>query len=252
MITDPLFYAAAIPAVILVGLSKGGFGGAMAMLGVPIMALTISPLAAAAILLPILVAMDAVGLVAYRRKFDPALLKLMMPAATLGIAIGYFTANLVNDAVVRLLVGLMAVVFALEYWLRSSGNTSARPSAARGWFWGTLTGFTSFVSHSGGPPFQIYTMPLRLEKLLFVGTSVVLFAYINAVKLVPYFLLGQFNTANLTTSAVLLPLAPVSTLAGVWLVKRVPQEAFYSVLYVLIFIVGIKLTWDGVDDLLWG
>ncbi len=250
MIADPAFYAAAIPAVILVGLSKGGLGGAMAMLGVPIMALTISPVAAAAILLPILVVMDGVGLVAYRRKFDPAILKMMMPAATLGIVIGYFTASLVNDAVVRLLIGIMAVVFALDYWVRAPRMSANRPSAAKGWFWGTLTGFTSFVSHSGGPPFQIYTMPLRLEKLLFVGTSVVLFAYINAVKLIPYFLLGQFNSANLTTSAVLLPLAPVSTLAGVWLVKRVPQEMFYALLYVLIFLVGLKLSWDGAVSLL--
>ena len=250
MIADPLFYAAAIPAVILVGMSKGGFGGAMAMLGVPIMALTISPVAAAAILLPILVAMDGVGLIAYRRKFDPALLKLMIPAASLGVIIGYFTAAQVNDAMVRLVVGIMAVAFALDYWLRPAAGSSRQPSTAKGWFWGTLAGFTSFVSHSGGPPFQFFAVPLRLEKLIFVGTSVVLFAYINAIKLIPYFLLGQFNAANLTTSAVLLPLAPISTLAGIWLVKRVPQETFYSVVYVLVFIVGLKLSWDGAVSLL--
>lgn len=249
MIADPYFYAAAIPAVILVGMAKGGFGGAIAILGVPIMALTVSPVTAAAILLPILVAMDGVGLIFYRRQFDRSLLKLMIPAATLGVGIGYFTASLVNDAMVRLLVGAMAMAFAADYWLRDRKSSARQPSRIKGWFWGTVAGFTSFVSHSGGPPFQIYAVPLRLEKLIFVGTSVVLFAYINAIKLIPYFLLGQFNTANLTTSAVLLPLAPLSTYAGVWLVKRVPQEAFYAVIYVLVFIVGIKLTWDGIVSL---
>jgi len=252
MIADPYFYAAAIPAVILVGMSKGGLGGGLAILGVPIMALTISPVAAAAILLPILLAMDVVGLIAYRRIFDTALLKLMIPAATLGVTIGYFTASFINEVTVRLLIGAMAVTFALAYWLRSKDAVAAQPSASRGWFWGTLTGFTSFVSHSGGPPFQIYAVPLRLEKLLFVGTTVVLFAYVNAIKLVPYFLLGQFNTTNLSTSAVLLPLALLSTLAGVWLVKRIPQETFYALVYIFVFIVGVKLMWDGAAAALQG
>jgi len=248
MISDPLFYAVAIPAVILVGLGKGGFGGAMAMLGVPIMALTISPVAAAAILLPILLVMDAVSLVLYRRKFDVSLLKLMIPATTLGVVIGYFTASFVNDTVVRLLIGIMAVAFALNYWLRKAEDVPQKqPSMIKGWFFGTLAGFTSFVSHSGGPPYQIYTVPLRLDKLIFVGTSVVVFSYVNAIKLVPYFLLGQFNTENLFTSAVLLPLAPISTLAGVWLVKHISQKVFYSVIYVLIFLVGLKLIGDGMS-----
>lgn len=247
MMTDPGFYVFAIPAVILVGLSKGGLGGAIGILGVPLMALKISPVTAAAIMLPILVVMDMAGLMLYRRKFDLPLLKLMIPAATLGITIGYLTASYVAENVVRLVVGVVAVLFVLDYWFQSKNASARQPSSPKGWFWGTLAGFTSFVSHAGGPPFQVYAVPLQLDRLAYVGSAIILFSYINAAKLVPYFFLGQFNTENLMTSAVLLPLAPLSIWLGAKLARIIPQDLFYRVLYVLVFIVGNKLIWDGVS-----
>lgn len=245
-ITDPLFYALAVPAVVIVGLSKGGFGGAIALLGVPLMSLAIPPVQAAGILLPILVVMDMVGLAAYRGTFDKKSLAILLPAAFAGIAIGYFTAAYVTDGHVRLIVGLVALAFALNYYFGTARRGEARPH--RPWLgrlWGMVAGFTSFVSHTGGPPFQMYMLPLRLAPTLFAGTAVIFFSAVNAVKLVPYFLLGQFDTTNLATSAVLLPLAPLATLAGVWLVRVVNPQTFYRITYAMVLAISFKLIWDG-------
>jgi len=250
-ISDPWFYAAAIPAVFFVGLSKGGFGGTFAMLGVPIMALAISPLQAAGVMLPILIVMDAVALAAYRGLADWKCLSILLPAAMLGICIGWATAAYVNDAFVLFLIGVMSIAFVADYVFkqRKAANASSH-NLPKGLFWGTVTGFTSFISHTGGPPYQMYTLPLRMRPVLFAGTAVIFFATVNAVKLVPYFFLGQFDATNLSTSVVLFPVALVATLVGVWLVRIVKAETFYSVIYVFMGVIGAKLTYDGLIGLL--
>ena len=250
MIDDPLFYLAALPAVFLVGLSKGGFGGSISLLGIPLMSLVISPIQAAAIMLPILIAMDIVGLLSYRRHFDAGILRIMLPGALMGILVGYLTAAWVTADHVKLIVGVIALLFTLNHWFRSAGRVPSRQkNVAGGLFWGALSGFTSFVSHAGGPPYQMYTLPRQMDKQLFAGTSTVFFASVNAAKLAPYFFLGQFNGQNLATSAMLLPLAPVATLIGVWAVKTVSQDAFYRVTYMAVFVVSLKLIWDGLTSL---
>lgn len=249
MIVDPLFYLAAIPAVFLVGLSKGGFGGSIALLGVPLISLVISPVQAAAIMLPILVVMDIVGLVSYRGLYDTTILRVMIPGAIAGILIGYLTATWVTSDHVKLIVGCVALLFSLKFWFGGSTNAPAKPrNTIKAVFWGMLAGFTSFVSHAGGPPYQMYTLPLKLEKRLFAGTAILFFFSVNAVKLLPYFLLGQFSSTNLATSAILLPLAPVATLVGVWAVKKVSQDAFYRVTYAVILLVSLKLIFDGLSS----
>ncbi len=251
VITDPWFYAVAIPAVCLVGLSKGGLGGAMALLGVPLMALVISPVQAAAIMLPILIVMDIVSLWAWRGNYDRESLVIMLPAGLVGIAIGWFTASWVTVPEVRLIVGVVAMGFALRYvWTLFAAP--APPMPHRPWhgrFWGMVTGFTSFVSHAGGPPYQAYTLPLRQDPKIYTGTSVIFFSVVNAVKLIPYFALGQFDSTNLVTSAVLAPIAPVATLAGAFLVRRMRGEIFYPFMYALMAVTAVKLIWDGVSGL---
>lgn len=249
--TDPLFYAAAIPAVILVGLAKGGLGGAMGFLGVPVMALAISPIQAAAILLPILVVMDMVSLWSWRGNRHVPTLAVLLPGAMAGIGLGWLTAAVVTADIVRLILGVVTIVFVLR-WLwqkfaRADVVAPRRPVA--GVFWGLVSGFTSFVAHAGGPPFQVYVLPLRLAPPLYVGTSVIYFAVVNAVKLVPYFALGQFDATNLAASAVLLPLAPVATLLGAFIVRKLKAEAFYGLTYATVMIVALKLLWDGVTAL---
>lgn len=250
MMTDPFFFAVAIPAVIIVGLSKGGFGGGVGLLGVPLVSLAVPPLQAAGIMLPVLLVMDAVAVASYRGSFHRATLKLLVPAGLTGIIVGWLAASLVSEAFVRLLVGLVALAFTLDYWFRASAAMPARPSTLKGSFWGMVSGFTSFVSHAGGPPFQMYVLPLRLDQRLFSGTAVMFFAIVNLAKVGPYFFLGQLGADNLWTSAMLLPLAIGAALFGVWLVKVLPREIFYRITYGAIFVVSLKLIWDGVTGLL--
>ncbi|MEO1280943.1 MAG: sulfite exporter TauE/SafE family protein [Pseudomonadota bacterium] len=247
MIDDPFFYAVAIPAIILTGLAKGGFLAGLGGLAVPIMALAISPIQAAGIMLPILIAMDMVGTTAYRREFDTENLKIMLPAAMVGIGVGWATAAWVTEAHVRLIVGVVALLFSMKYWLdwRAEAQQPTGRNLRKGSFWGLISGFTSFVSHTGAPPFQIYMLPQKLPNAVFAATAIVFFTTVNLVKVIPYWALGQFSSGNLLTTAVLLPLAPVSILIGIWLTRRVPQEPFYRITYACLLIISLKLIWDG-------
>lgn len=249
-ITDPLFYAYTVPAILIVGLSKGGFGGGIALIGVPLMSLAISPIQAAGIMLPILLVMDAVGLLSYRHSFHKPTLKLMIPAGCVGIAIGWATAAYVTDDHVRLIVGLISLAFVLKHWFgQSAAGEAGEQNRYLGAFWGMIAGFTSFVSHSGGPPYQMYTLKLGLPPILYAGTAVLFFSVINATKVIPYFFLGQFDTANLATSVVLMPLAPLATYAGVRIVRVIDHRVFYRFTYTCVFFVALKLIWDGLVGL---
>ena len=248
MLSDPLVLTVCVAAVILVGLSKGGLGGSMGLVGVPLMELVMSPIQAAAILLPIMILMDVVSLWSWRGFYDRRTLVIMMPGAMAGIGLGWLTASLVTPDIVRLILGAVVLVF-VGRWLYQSlfgDATRAAPhNTLAGRFWGMVSGFTSFVAHAGGPPFQIYALGLRLDPKVYTGTSVIYFAVTNAVKLVPYFALGQFGTQNLTTSLALLPLAPLATLAGAWIVKRMRPEVFYPFTYLTVLLVALKLLWDS-------
>jgi uncharacterized protein len=250
LLVDPLFYAAAIPAVVFVGLSKGGLGG-LGQLGVPFLALAMPPVQGAAIMLPILIVMDMVSLWSWRGYRDVQTLKFMLPGAILGIFAGYLTAKIVTDDIVTLIVGLLGLWFALRYIFPSRKITAAPAThhAAYGNFWGAVSGFTSFVAHAGGAPYQIYTLPLKQDPKIYTGTSTIYFAIVNAVKLVPYFALGQFDATNLSLSTVLFPLAIVSTAAGAWIVARLKAEVFYPYMLAMLLLVSLKLVYDGATAL---
>ena len=254
MITDWYFYLAAIPAVILMGLSKGGFQG-LSILSTPIVALVVGPVRAAAIMLPILIVQDMVSVWAYRRACNWNILSWMLPGSVFGIFIGWLVAAKVSDLLVGAIVGVIAVAFvglAVLKRLRHGQNhrpPALPPAIAPALFWATGAGFTSFVSHQGGPMFQVYVLPRGLVPEIFAGTSTFFFAITNLVKLVPYAALGQFSRANLETSAVLFPLAVLATLSGVWLVRRVPPEGFFRAIYTLTLLVGILLIYEWVKSL---
>lgn len=247
MLTDPWFYAAAVPALIIIGISKGGFGGGLGVVGVPLLALVISPTQAAAILLPVLCAMDLVGLYSYRGAWSRDLMRVLAPGAVAGIVLGALTFAVTSEDVVRLIVGVIAVGFTLWQWVgrRLVEERQARPSVVRGSFWAGVSGYTSFIAHAGGPPVAVYLLPLRLDKTTFVGTTVVYFTVVNYVKLLPYGLLGQFDATNLATSLVLLPLAPVGVLLGVVLHRRLPERWLFGVVYAALLVTGVKLLIDG-------
>ena len=250
MIDDPFFYALAIPAFITVGVSKGGFGSGLGSLAVPLMALAIPVPQAAAIMLPLLMVMDAIGLWAYRARWDRANMKIILPGACLGLYLGYLAFRLLPEAFIRLLIGVIALGFALNYWRRRGGPAA---EAARSWpkgsFWAAVAGLVSFIANAGGPPLAIYLLPQRLDKTLYVGTTVVFFAIVNALKVLPFWWLGQFTAENLSTAAVLLPLAPLGMWLGIWLHDKVSEAAFYRWAYALMFVAGLKLAWDGVAGL---
>ena len=248
MITDPWFYAVAIPAVILVGLSKGGFAG-ISSLSLPLLALQISPLRGAAIMLPILMVQDVVSVWAYWRKWDWANLKVLFPGAVVGILAGYFLAAYVSDAVFKLALGVISLLFGARYLLPSGPQVPKPVHLQAGLFWGAMSGFTSMIANAGAPPFQIYVMPQRLPRDVFIGTSLIFFAIVNWVKVPPFIALGLFTRETLLTSFVLFPLAIAATWAGVLLVRRVPADAFYRIIYGLMILVGAKLIWDGMAGL---
>jgi uncharacterized membrane protein YfcA len=250
VLSDPWFWAAAIPAVVMVGLSKGGLGP-LGSLAVPILSLVISPVQAAGLTLPIFVLSDIVAVISYRRSFDASVLKVMLPAAIVGIGIGWLTAARVSDDAVRLIVGVVSTLFAVNYWLRGRLTSEpSRPSAPKGGFWGAMAGFTSFVSHSGGPPFQMYVLPLGLAPAVFAGTSTIFFAAVNALKLIPYFFLGQFRSSNLIAAAILTPLSIACALAAVRVVKRIDPSRFYRLVYALMFAMGLFLVGQAAVDLI--
>lgn len=250
MIAEPAFYAAAIPAVVLLGFSKGGFYGA-GMLSLPLLALVVPPLQGAAIMLPILIAQDVVTVWSFRADWSRRVLAIMLPGAALGIYLGYVFAAEVSDALIGLLVGLTCLAFgAHRLWLERRGPPAAsRGGVATGLLAGVAAGFTSMIAQAGGPPFQIWVMPQRLPRDVFVGTSAIFFALMNWAKVVPFVALGQLDRTTLATSAALMPVAIGSTIAGVAFIRRISAERLYPLLYGLLILVGGKLIWDGYASL---
>lgn len=244
-----LFWGLAVIAAILVGLGKGGMP-VVGMLSVPVLALVVSPVVAAGLMLPVYVVSDMFGLYAYRHAFDRRVLAIMVPGMTFGVIVGYFTATTVPEDWVTIVVGVIGVVFALNLLIRRRAQAGQRSAeVGPGLFWGAVAGFTSFVSHSGGPPYQVYTLPLGMKKAVYAGTSTIAFAYVNAIKLIPYYMLGQINLHSLEKVLVLMPVAAVSVFLGVRLVKWLPEKLFFQLITWTLLIVSAKLIWDGVQNL---
>jgi uncharacterized membrane protein YfcA len=249
LLADPWFYLVSVPAVLLFGVVKGGFGGAIAIISVPMMALVMPPTQAAAILLPILVLMDVLVVKAYWGVYDPRALYLLLPGAVVGVGIGYLSAEAMNEHYMRILIGALSLVFGLQSLLGLRTFTDKEHHGASGSLFGALAGFTSFSIHAGGPPFTMYLMPKQLSPVLFAGTAGIFFAVVNAVKLVPYYALGQFTTDNLLYSLVLMPLAPLGVKVGHYLVRHSTPSFYYWVVSFCLVLVGAKLLWDGVSAL---
>ncbi len=250
MITVPTYYILAAIAVLIVGISKSSFGSGLAVLGVPLMALAVPPAQAAAILLPLLIALDLFNLFHYRSRFDRTNLWMMLPGSMVGILIGALTFRYLSDAHIRIMIGGIAVIFVIYYFVnKQREKPKTEPNWAAGTFWGTLSGFTSFGVHAGALPASVYLLPQRLDKTIFVGTTVIFFAIINFVKLIPYSLLGQLNHENLLTSLILAPFVPIGFWLGINLHKRVNERIFYILAYSFLLIAGVKLLYEGIMNL---
>ena len=245
LITDPFFYAVAIPAVLLLGISKSGFGAGFGSLAVPMMALTISVPQAAAILMPVLLLMDLLGVAAFRKDFDKQLLKFLVPCALVGSATGALLFKVLDVHIVAGMVGAFTLLFLAQRLLFPPRPDSPPPPRWVGALLTITSGFTSFVAHAGGPPINAYVIPLRLSPVKFTATMAFLFFVVNLSKWVPYAWLGLLDVRNMATSVALLPLAPIGVWIGVRLARRISQVLFYRLLYGGMFLTGCKLLWDG-------
>jgi uncharacterized membrane protein YfcA len=244
---DYAFWTVAVLAVFIVGMSKSGLVGSLGMVGVPMLALVMPARDATGMMLPILLAMDAVAIWIYRRDANWRILAIMLPGAAVGTLVGWALWSVVTDAQVLLFVGIVTLMFMLDALLplrkRLEGLPPSRPW---GVFWGGLAGFTSFISHTGSPPFQIYTLPQRMPPLVLSATTAFFFAIVNTMKLIPFYALGQLSVSNLEVSAILVPFGLAGVAVGVFLIRRISVKLFYQIAYGLIALLAVKLIYDGV------
>jgi len=248
LLSNPYFYLAAVPAMLIFGISKGGLGAGLGVMGVPIISLVMPVSQAAAIMLPVLCLMDLFAVFAYRKRlWNKEILLNIIPAGALGILLGSFFLTSVRPEVLKISVGLIAILYFLKMKFYHKSLEPKRTSKVAGGFWGAVSGFTSTIAHSGGPPISIYLLPLRLDKTIFLGTTVIYFTTVNYLKLIPYMYLDLINTENMYLSVILMPIAPVGIFLGVWLKNRINEKIFYEICYWSLLITGLKLTWDGLS-----
>lgn len=247
---DMVFWLVAAAATLFVGASKGGLP-MIGLLSVPVMSLVISPVAAAGLLLPLYVLSDVYGLWLFRKQWDGRNLLILVPATTIGIGIGWAAATHTNDDLVKLLVGAIGLAYCLDALLKSRRNLPPKPAdVPRGMFWGTIAGFTSFVSHAGGPPYQMYVLPQRLSKMSYAGTTTILFAIVNLLKVPPYWMLGQINLGSLKVCAALAPVALFGAWLGYKLTVVLPETVFFRAIEAALLLLSLKLLYDGTAALL--
>jgi uncharacterized membrane protein YfcA len=244
-VSDPFFYAVAIPAVLLLGISKSGFGAGFGSLVVPMMALAVTVPQAAAILMPVLLLADLLSLRAFWKHFDRGLIRFLLPFGLLGILVGTLSFKVLDAHLVAGLVGVFTLLFLAQRLLFPPKPDSPHPPKWLGAILTTMAGFTSFIAHSGGPPVNAYVIPMRLPPLVFAASLSVFFTVMNLSKWIPYAWLGLLDVRNMATSLALLPIAPIGVWLGVRLAHHIKPWLFYRLVYAGMFLTGTKLVWDG-------
>lgn len=245
MLSDPLTLLVLTIAVVILGLSKGGFAG-IGMLSTPLVASIMDPLVAVGLMLPIMLVQDGTAVWLYRHSFSAAILRRMLPGGLMGVIAAYVFATAVPVWAVKAMLGAVSVVFSswqIAVSLRGLPNVPKRPryDGVLGVSAGAACGFTSAIAHAGFPPFQIYVMPKGLPKEVYVGTSVIFFAGVNLMKLPSFASLGLFSAETLKASATMVPLAIASSWLGAHLVRKVDAEKFRLIITGLLFVIGLEL-----------
>ena len=245
-----VFFAVAAPAVLFAGISKGGFGSGAAFASATILALLIEPGLALGVMLPLLMLIDVATLRPYWRKWSWPDARVMMLGGVPGVALGVVVYRLVDADAMRVLIGAIAVGFVV--WHLSQRGGLIRPFRRRlpggaGMAAGAVAGFTSFVSHAGGPPAAVYLLSQRLSKTEYQASTVLVFWAINVAKFVPYAYLGMFTRQTLLADLALAPFALAGAWFGVWAHRLLPERAFFAITYVLLSVTGAKLVWDGLS-----
>ena len=252
LITDPVFWILALLGLSIVGISKGGFGGGLGIVGVPLISVAIPVQQAAAIMLPCLIVMDLTGLHGWRGRWSLPHLKQLIPAAMLGIGLGALSFHWMSDDMLRILIGLMGLGFGLQWWLRHfrwmRPEPEAIPGPVRTGFWSMIAGFTSFSVHAGGPPLQVALLPQRLPPEVYAATTVVFFAVVNLTKVVPYYWLDQFDSGVLFTALILAPVGPLAVRLGIYLNQKISALWFYRLCYFGLVLTSLRLLSIGLTN----
>lgn len=248
MLLDAHFFAFAVPAVIFAGMSKGGFGSAAAFAATPFLALILEPGQAVGLMLPLLMVMDVTAIKVFWRKWDWQIAKVLILGALPGIALGGLLYGIASPDVFRLLIGLVAVLFVVYQGAKARGwlpEPKVKMGTKGGLFWGAVTGFTSFISHAGGPPAAVYMLSQKMDKTTYQATSVIVFWAINLLKFIPYFMVGIFTADTFKADLMLIPAAIAGVLLGAWLHHKMSDRLFFALAYIFLLITGTKLIWDA-------
>ncbi|MFK7763806.1 MAG: sulfite exporter TauE/SafE family protein [Roseobacter sp.] len=241
------FFIVSAISVLLTGISKSGFGGGLGVMAVPLISLFVAPQFAAAVMMPILLAMDTLIVWRYRHTWDRGIVSGLLPAALVGLALGSVTFQFLDANVIRLVIGLLAAFFVLQFFVSQRAwrkpETTPRPVV---WVLGFLSGFASFVAHAGGPPVKGYLLQQHLEKTWFVGTNTVFFLSLNLVKTIAYGASGTLSMPSMLTSAILAPMLFLGVLIGARLHTFVNQDIFVKVVYGCLALTAAKLLLDSI------
>lgn len=245
------FYMITALSIFLTGLSKSGFGGGLGVMAVPMMSLFVPPQFAAAVMMPLLLAMDMLIIWRFRRSWDRGVILSLLPAACIGLLLGRMTFEHMDANIIKLLIGLLAAFFVVQFLL----GRGAQPRSIPGgkpmvWLLGLISGFSSYIAHAGGPPVKGYLLRQQLEKSAFVGTNTVFFFTLNFIKTVAYGASGTLSQASLTVSALLAPILVVAVLVGSALQSRIDQQLFVKFVYGFLALTAAKLLTDSLSAFL--
>ena len=245
---DFWFFAVAAPAVVFAGISKAGFGSGASFASASILALVLDPGLALGVILPLLMLMDVSALKPYWGKWDWPVSRRMILGALPGVALGALLYVRTDADVFRVLIGVISIAFVIWQVGRGRGWIKLAQSALPAWVGavtGAVAGFTSFVSHAGGPPAAVYLLSLNPTKTEYQSNTVLIFTAINVFKFVPYAFLGMFTAQTFIANLALAPFALLGAWIGVRAHYLVPERAFFILTYVLLILTGTKLIWDG-------
>ncbi|MEM1273325.1 MAG: sulfite exporter TauE/SafE family protein [Pseudomonadota bacterium] len=241
------FYLASVFVIVITGISKSGFGGGLGVMAVPIMSVFVAPQFAAGVMMPILLAMDVLIVVRYRKHWQRAIVQALLPAALVGLCAGALSFEYMNADHIRFVVGVLAMVFVAQFLLQSTRALSPKPMGrAAVWTFGALSGFASYIAHAGGPPVKGYLLRQNLDKTDFVGTNTIYFFTLNALKTVAYGSTGTMGTESLMVSLILTPFLFLGVFVGLRLHKLVDQRIFVKVVYGFLALAAVRLLWVSV------
>lgn len=237
-----LFIVAALVAF-LIGLSKGGLGGTAGALATPMMALVLPADKVIGLILPILMLADIFAVALHWRRWNRHLIILLLPGAVLGVTIGTVFITNAPTELLRTLLGIIVLLFASYkiFEKRILRTINYEPRNWHGLLAGTVTGFSSALAHTGGPPVSIYLLMQRVTPAVFIGTSALFFFILNWIKVPYYFYARLFDFEQLRRIAWILPLVPVGVWTGRWLAYRIDRQTFENIIVALLFVNGLLL-----------